>query len=94
MIASCVDGVTVSVLRPELLVQLLARPRADELDRDVRPGLLAREADHRVGEVGDLHRLAHVEHVDLAAAADRAGLDDQLDGLGDRHEVARHLRDA
>ena len=43
-------------------------------------------------EVEDLHRLAHVEHEDLAAAADRAGLDHQRHGLRDRHEVARHLR--
>ncbi len=80
------------VLRPQLLVELLPGPRSHELDFDVRHRLLAGEADHRVREIHDLHRLAHVEHVDLAAAADRAGLDDQLDRLGDRHEVARHLR--
>ena len=65
---------------------------ADERDRDVRLRLLAGEADHVAGEVEDLHRLAHVEHVDLAAAADRAGLHDERHGLRDRHEVARHLR--
>ena len=42
-------------------------------------------------ELDDPHRLAHVEHEDLAAPADRAGLDDERDRLGDRHEVARHL---
>ena len=31
-------------------------------------GPLAREADHVPGEVDDLHRLAHVEHEDLATA--------------------------
>ena len=68
-------------------------PRADELDRDVAPGLLAREPDHRSrARSMILHRLAHVEHVDLAAPADRAGLDDELHRLGDRHEEARHLR--
>ena len=36
--------------------------------------------------------LAHVEHVDLAAAAHRAGLDDERRRLRDRHEEARHLR--
>src|SRR5690349_9112176 len=35
---------------PELLVQLLAGPRADELDPDVLE-VLAREADHLLGEV-------------------------------------------
>ena len=29
-------------------------------------------------QVEDPHRLAHVEHEDVAAPADRAGLDDQL----------------
>src|SRR3954453_3424668 len=37
-------------------------------------------------------RLAHVEHEDLAAAAEAAGADDQLHRLRDRHEVARHAR--
>jgi hypothetical protein len=36
--------------------------------------------------------LAHVEHEDAAAAADRAGLDHERDRLRDRHEEARHLR--
>ncbi len=77
----------------ELLVQLLAGPRLGELDRDVRLGLVAGEPDHVVGEVDDLHRLAHVEDEDLAlAGADVAGSDHQLHRLGDRHEVARHLR--
>ena len=43
------------------------------------------------GQVEDPHRLAHVEHEDLAAAADRAGLHDERDRLRDRHEEARHL---
>ena len=55
------------------------------------PRLLAREPDHLFRQVDDPHRLAHVEDVDLAAPADRAGLDDQLHCLGDRHEEARHL---
>ncbi len=42
-------------------------------------------------EVEDAHRIAHVEHEHVAAAADAAGLHDQLRGLVDRHEVARHL---
>ena len=37
-------------------------------------------------------RVAHVEHEDLAAAADRTGLHDERHGLRDRHEVPRHLR--
>ena len=60
---------------------------------DVALGLEAGEADHVVREVEDAHRIAHVEHEDVAAAPDAAGLHDQLRGLVDRHEVARHLAD-
>ena len=70
-------------LAPQLLVQLLAGAGADELHRNVvRPGLrirgktrlLAGEADHVAREIKDPHRLAHVEHEDLTATADRARL--------------------
>ena len=44
--------------------------------------------DQPLGDVGDAHRLAHVEHERLAVAADGAGLDDQLHGFLDGHEVA------
>ncbi len=72
----CADGFA---LTPQLLVQLLAGACADEPHCDVvRPRLavrlqarlLAGEADHVAGEIENLHRLAHVEHEDLAAAAD------------------------
>src|SRR5207253_8034117 len=79
-------------LAEQLLVQLLPRARADERDRHLATRLLARERDHVPREVDDPHRLAHVEHEDLAAPADRARLDDELRGLRDRHEEARHLR--
>jgi hypothetical protein len=73
-------------------MELLAGPDADELDRDVALRLPPREADHVVCEVHDLDRLAHVEDEDIAALPNRSGLDDQLHGLGDRHEVALHVR--
>jgi hypothetical protein len=75
----------------ELLVELLARRRADELDRDLASRLLAREPDHLLGEVDDPDGLAHVEDVDLAAIADRARLHDERGSLGNGHEEARHL---
>ena len=65
MIAGCSLGRDVVVRRPELLVELLARPGADDLDRDVSLGLPAGQADHLPGELEDLDRLAHVEHEDL-----------------------------
>src|SRR5204863_7445752 len=79
------------VAGPQLLVDLLAGKRARELDRDVALGLEPGELDHVPREVEDAHRLAHVQDEDLAAAADRARLDDERDGLRDGHEEARHL---
>jgi hypothetical protein len=48
--------------------------------------------DHVLREVDDPHRLAHVEHEHLAAAANRARLHDERDGLRNRHEVPSHVR--
>ena len=44
------------------------------------------------GDVHDAHRLAHVEHEQPAALGDGGGVEDEPGGLGDGHEVARHLR--
>src|SRR4051794_23166043 len=54
----------------QLLVQLLAWPAADDLDRHVAVGLATRELDHLACEVDDPDRFAHFEHVDLAAPAE------------------------
>ena len=54
-------------------------------------GRRPREQDQVAGQVDDLDRLAHVEHEDLTAAAHGGGLQDELDGFGDGHEVAAHL---
>src|SRR5437879_6308555 len=43
------------LLRPQLFVQLLARAHADVVDRDLRVGLLAGQADHVARKVDDLH---------------------------------------
>ena len=82
----------------QLLIELLAAPQPHKFDGDVPfgVGLLAHlepgEMDHGAGEVGDLHRGAHVEHEHLAARGHGAGLNHELGGLGDRHEVADDLR--
>ena len=52
---------------------------------------LAGQLDQLPGHAVDADRLPHVEHQRLAVAADRSGLDHQLDGLLDRHEVAGHV---
>ena len=59
-----------------------------------RPGVLFGQAHHLFGEVTDLHRLAHVEGEYFAALPQHAGLQDQLAGFRNRHEVARDFRDA
>ena len=45
-------------------VQPLARPHAGEHDLDVVARLQAGQPDHALGKIDDLHRLAHVEHID------------------------------
>ena len=71
-------------LAQDLLVELLPVPQAGVLDLNaLRPAQL----DHATRQIGDAHRLAHVEDEDLAALALRAGLKDQLAGLGNQHEV-------
>ena len=63
----------------------LAQPGVDDLDVGLG------ELGETSGDVGDADRLAHVEDEDLARAADAAGLDEQLDGLVDRHEEPRDV---
>jgi hypothetical protein len=76
----------------ELFEELLAGAHAGEGDLDVLARRLAREGDEVAREVDDLHRLAHVEDEDLPALAHGAGLQHELAGLGDGHEVPLHLR--
>ena len=84
------------VLALKRLVQLLAGPDTGETDRNVGVGALAGHADHGFGDLEDRHGLAHVEHIDgivvLALAPFRIGgrHDDEVDGLGHGHEIARH----
>ena len=85
-------GAVVLQRMEQLLEQFLARAQAGVDDRDLAARLLAGEADHLLGQVADLHRLAHVEREDLAALANAGGLQDQLAGLGNGHEVARDFR--
>ena len=61
-----------------------------------RPGLKPAQADDALGEIDDLHRLAHVEHIDRASShslSQRVARrrDDQIASLADGHEVAHHV---
>ena len=83
-------GLGVFIIGEQLLVELLPRPQAHELDRDLAY-LEAGELDHVVREVDDAHGLAHVQHEDLTARAHQAGLHHKLRRLRDGHEVAGDL---
>src|SRR5580693_2516082 len=58
--------------REQDLMQALARPDPGEGDVDVAPGLEPGKPDHALGEVYDLHRLSHVEHIDRNPSLSRS----------------------
>ncbi len=53
----------------QILMELLAGTRADDLDRDVALGLEAGKPDHRLGEIDDLDRIAHLQDEHFARRA-------------------------
>ena len=85
-----VPGAVVAVFAvgEEFLVHLLTGPQAGVDDRCGMAG------DHHqfAGEINDADRGAHIEHQGLPGAADGGRLDDQLHGLGDRHQKAGDVR--
>ena len=72
-----------------LLIEFLTGTQTGVLDLNI---LRTAEEDHALGEVGNLHRLAHVEDEDLTTVAHGASLEDELAGLGDEHEVTDDFR--
>ncbi|MNP59481.1 hypothetical protein D3C76_1544800 [compost metagenome] len=48
--------------------------------------------DHFFCQFDDPHRLAHVQNEDIAPLPHRTGLDDQLRGFGNGHEVTGDFR--
>ncbi len=50
------------------------------------------EIDHPPRQIPDPHRFPHIEHEYIAALRHRAGLNHELRGLRNGHEVADHLR--
>ena len=72
-------------------VQLLAGTQPGVDDPDV-VFVESGEADHVARQIGDFHRLAHVEHDDFAAVAGQPGLQHQLHRFRYGHEKARDFR--
>src|SRR5262249_41694623 len=85
-------GAHVLALDAQLFVELFPRPDAGEDDFDVLAGAEAGERNHFAREVQNLHWLAHIKDEDLATAAHCAGLQYELCGFRNGHEIARHVR--
>ena len=75
----------------KFLIKLFTGAQAGVADLDINIRFLARQADHVPGHLVDSDRLAHLEEEDLAVAAHRPGLEDELGRLLDRHEIAGDL---
>ena len=82
----------------KLLVELFAwaQPAISDLDIALRIGFVphfeTRKADHGAGQIVDLHRRSHLQDENLAAFRHGSGLDDELRGFRDRHEIADDFR--
>ena len=72
-----------------LLIEFLAGTQAGVLNLNI---LRTAEEDHALGEVGNLHGLAHVEDENLTSVAHGTGLEDEFAGFGDEHEVTDDFR--
>src|ERR1700712_4549602 len=68
----------------ELLVHLFAGSQTRVYDLDVIP---LGTADQEPRNVGDIHGHTHVQHQSLTGTSDGSGLEHQLTGLGNGHEV-------
>src|SRR3954471_13354538 len=80
------------VIEKHLFEQLLSGAHTREFNLDIRTFFETREADHVSREIHNLHRLAHIEHEQLATTALGPSLQNKLHGLGNRHEIATHVR--
>src|SRR6185436_2841966 len=71
--------------------ELFTLTQADERERDV-VGRETTQANQVLREIDDPHRLAHVQHEQLAALRQAAGLQHEIDRFRDRHEEALRVR--
>src|SRR5258707_8823584 len=83
-------GESALAIREQFLVELFPGPQSGELDPDVLPAE-PREPDHVARDIDDSDRLPHFHDEDLPAPAHPSCLQDELGGLGNRHEIARHF---
>ena len=86
------EGLSLLRLGQQILMQLLAGPQAGDLDVHIHARLVAVEADEAVGNVQNPDLFAHVDGINAAGLRQRAGLQNQLSGIGDGQEGALRLR--
>lgn len=72
-----------------LFIEFLAVTKSRKLDFHI---LRSRKGYHTLGQIDDLHRLAHIEDEDLAALAHGSGLKHELAGFRNQHEVTDDVR--
>ena len=75
----------------QFFVELLARTQTHDLDLHIHARLIAVKADELLGKIHDLDRLAHVQHIDIAALGQRTGLQHQLGRFRNGHKVALNV---
>src|SRR5204862_1310243 len=75
----------------ELFIKLVARAQAGKLYLNIAIRLQAGEPDHLAGELGNLHRFAHVQNENLTALSERAALQNQADSFGNGHKKPNHV---
>src|SRR6185295_9373542 len=78
-------------MEAQLLVKLFTRAESNNFNFDIFVELQSMEFDHLAGKVENSHRLAHIQHENLATIALCRALQYQAHGLGNRHEIAGHF---
>ena len=85
-------GDDVLSLGDQFLIELFTGPQPDEFDLDVFVRLESGKRDQVLRHIQDPDRTAHIEDEDLPPISHGARLEDQLAGLGNRHEIADDIR--
>ena len=75
----------------QLFVKLFTGAQAHDLDLHIHTRLVAVKADELLGQVHNAHRLAHIQHIDIAALCQCTRLQHQLGCFRDGHKVAHDV---
>ena len=75
----------------QFFVEFFTRSQTGEHDIDVVRISLAGKPNHVFGKIDDPNRFAHVQDQNVTAFTDGTGLQHQLHGFRDRHEISQHF---